>query len=158
MPAAKSYKPEGVPALGPHITVKDAAKAIDFYVKAFGAKEAMRMPGPDGKIMHASLKIGDSTLMLNDEYPEWGSRGPQSIGGTPVALALYVPDVDKTVNDAVAAGAKITLPVADMFWGDRYGKILDPFGHDWEIMTHKEDLSPQEIAERGKKAMAEMKG
>jgi uncharacterized glyoxalase superfamily protein PhnB len=157
MATAKNYKPEGSHDLLPHITVKDCAKAIDYYKKVFGATEVNRMEGPGGGIMHAHLRFGDSGLMLNDEFPEMGAKGPLTIGGTPVTLTLYVKDVDKIVNDAVAAGAKSALPVADMFWGDRYGRITDPFGHDWEIMTHKEDLTPEEMRERGEKAMAEMR-
>jgi PhnB protein len=150
--------PEGAHTIAPHLTIEGAADAIEFYKKAFGAKEMMRMPASDGKrIMHASLKIGDSTLMLNDSFPEWGGTGgPKTLGGTPVTVHLFVEDCDAVFNRAVAAGATVTMPVSDMFWGDRYGRITDPYGHNWSIATHKKDLTPAEIMEAGKKAMAEM--
>ena len=148
--------PQGMGVVIPHITVKDAARAIEYYTKAFGAKEMSRFAGPDGKVMHASIKIGDGTLFLNDEYKEMGSISPQTVGGTPVSLMIYVQDVDATYKRAVDAGAKVKMPVADQFWGDRYGVLTDPFGHDWEIATHKEDLTPQEMERRGREAMAQM--
>jgi uncharacterized glyoxalase superfamily protein PhnB len=138
--------PEGFHTLTPHIVVKDAAKAIEFYKKAFGAEEVMRMPGPGGKIMHADLKIGDSHLMLVDEFPEMDCHSPQSLKGSPVHLHVYVPDVDAAFKKAVAAGATASMPVTDMFWGDRYGKVTDPFGHKWSIATHQKDMTPAEIA------------
>jgi PhnB protein len=144
----------GFNTLTPHLVIKGAAKAIDFYKKIFGATEVSRMPMPDGKIMHASLQIGNSILMLADESPDWGSFGPQN-GGSPVTIHLYVPDVDKTYNAAVAAGAKAVMPPQDLFWGDRYGKLIDPFGHHWSVATHIQDLTPEQIAEGAKKAMAE---
>jgi uncharacterized glyoxalase superfamily protein PhnB len=157
MTKAKNSIPEGLHSLTPHLTVKGAAQAIDFYKKAFGAVERARMPGPNGLIMHASLKIGDSSLFLNDEMPGVeGSAAPTTIGGTPVSLTLYVPDCDKTLNQAVAAGAKVTMPLADQFWGDRYGQVKDPYGHLWSIGTHIEDLTPAEMEERGRQAMANM--
>jgi uncharacterized glyoxalase superfamily protein PhnB len=156
MAQAKHHAPEGLRSLTPHLVVKGAAQAIDFYQRAFGAQEIGRYADPGGAIMHASIRIGDSVLMLNDEYPQMNCKGPLTLGGTPVTIALYVPDVDKVFNQAVAAGAKPTMPVSDMFWGDRYGKVVDPFGHEWEIATHREDLSPAELEARGKKAMAEM--
>jgi uncharacterized glyoxalase superfamily protein PhnB len=134
----------------PHLVCAGAAKAIDFYQKAFGATETGRMPGPDGRLMHAAIRIGDSTVMLADEMPEWGSLGPTSLKGSPVTIHLYVDDVDKFVERAVKAGAKVTMPVADQFWGDRYGKLEDPFGHHWSVATHVRDLTPNEM----KKAMS----
>ena len=140
--------PEGYHTLTPHLVVGDANKAIEFYKKAFGAEEITRMPGPGGKIMHASIRIGNSVVMLNDEYPDMGSRSPKSIGGTPVTLNLYVENVDKLWDRAVAAGATVTMPLADMFWGDRYGMVTDPYGHRWSLATHKEDVSPEETMKR----------
>jgi PhnB protein len=148
--------PEGMTGVIPHLTVKDAARAIDFYKRAFGATELSRHGMPDGSIMHASLRIGEGTVFLNDEFKEMGSLSPQSLGGSPVFLMLYVPDVDATVQRAVDAGAEVKMPVADQFWGDRYGLIADPFGHVWEIATHKEDLSKEEMERRGREAMAQM--
>jgi PhnB protein len=132
----------------PYLIVKGAARAIEFYRQNFGASELMRVPGPDGKVMHAEIKIGDSTVMLADEFPEMGAISPQSIGGTPVGLLLYVEDVDAVTAQAVAAGAKLFKPVQDQFYGDRSGTITDPFGHRWTIATHKEDVSPEEIRRR----------
>jgi uncharacterized glyoxalase superfamily protein PhnB len=141
--------PEGFSTLTPHLVVKGASKAIDFYKKAFGAEEIRRMPGPDGKsIMHAELKIGNSHLMLVDEFPEMNAHGPESIGGTPVTIHMFVEDADTVFNRAVNAGAQVRMPLADMFWGDRYGVLSDPFGHLWSIATHKEDLTPEEIRKR----------
>jgi len=143
--------PEGYYTVTPHLVVKDAGGAIEFYKKAFGAEEVFRMPGPGGKVMHAELKIGNSHVMINDEMPDYGALGPQSIGGTPVTLHLYVNDVDSTFKRAIAAGGKEEMAVADMFWGDRYGKLVDPFGHKWSVATHKEDVSPEECARRMEK-------
>ena len=145
--AKKSAKaiPPGMHSLTPHLVCAGAADAIKFYQKAFGATEVSRLDGPDGKIMNAAVKIGDSTLMLVDEMPGFGSMGPKSLKGSPVTIHLYVSDVDATVADAVAAGAKITMPVADMFWGDRYGQLEDPFGHHWSVATHQQDLSDAQI-------------
>ncbi|WP_298828367.1 VOC family protein [uncultured Piscinibacter sp.] len=137
--------PDEMPALTPHLVCDDAAAAIEFYVQAFGAVEAMRLPGPGGKLMHAMLRIGGSPLMLVDEFPEMGALGPRALKGSPVTLHLYVSDADATVARAVAAGAKVTMPLANMFWGDRYGQIEDPFGHRWSIATHLEDLTPEQI-------------
>jgi len=139
--------PEGMHSLTPHIVCAGAAQAIDFYVRAFGAVELMRLPGPEDKLMHAAVRIGDSTLMLMDEFPEWGTFGPKALKGSPVVIHLYVPDVDATVERAVAAGAKLVMPVADMFWGDRYGQVDDPFGHRWSVATHQRDLTPEEVQE-----------
>ena len=141
-------KPDGYHTATPYLILKDAARGIEFYKRAFGAAETMRMPGPAGKVMHAEIKIGDSPIMLADEFPEMGARSPQSLGGSPVILLLYVDDVDAVVAQAVAAGAKILRPVQDQFYGDRAGTITDPFGHSWTIATHKEDLSPDEIKKR----------
>ena len=149
--------PEGYHTITPHLSVRGAARAIEFYKKAFGAKEQMRMSGPGGKgIMHAEISIGDSRVFLNDEFPDMGCRSPQSLGGTPCALHLYVKDVDATFNRAIAAGAKVRMPVTDMFWGDRYAKVIDPFGHEWGMATHKEDLSPGEIRKRGEAFFKQM--
>jgi PhnB protein len=139
--------PDGMHSLTPHLCCAGAADAIEFYKKAFNAVELMRMPGPKGKLMHAMLRIGDSALMLMDEFPEWGGFGPKSLNGTPVTIHLYVENADAAVAQAVAAGAKIIMPLADMFWGDRYAVLEDPFGHHWSVATHMHDLSPQEIQE-----------
>ena len=140
--------PEGYHSVTPYLCVKGAAAAIDFYKKAFGAKELLRMPAPGEKIGHAEIQIGDSHVMLADEFPEMGFLSPQSVGGSPVMMHLYVEDVDVTANKAVAAGAKVTRPVADQFYGDRGGQVEDPFGHKWYVSTHKEDVSPEEIEAR----------
>jgi uncharacterized glyoxalase superfamily protein PhnB len=139
--------PDGMRSLTPHIVCDGAAAAIEFYKKAFGAVEEFRLPGPGGRLAHAQIRIGDSALMLVDEWPDMGALGPKSLKGSPVTLHLYVPDADATVAQAVAAGAKVTMPLAEMFWGDRYGQIEDPFGHHWSIATHLRDLSPEEIAQ-----------
>lgn len=145
--------PSGFHTLTPHLVVKGASQAIDFYKKAFGAQEIARSPGPDGKtIMHADLKIGDSHLFLVDEFPQMGCRGPESIGATPVTIHMYVEDVDAAFGKAVAAGAQVRMPLADMFWGDRFGMLTDPFGHCWSLATHKEDLTPEEIRKRAQGA------
>jgi len=157
---AKQVKaiPEGFHSVTPHLTVRGAAKAIDFYKRAFGAEELGRMPAPDGKVMHAAIKIGDSVVFLNDEFPEMGGRSPEALGGTPAALHLYVGDVDKAFARAVAAGAEVRAPVADMFWGDRYGRLADPFGHVWSLASHKEDLTPDEIGKRAAAAFSRPSG
>ena len=140
--------PEGYQAATPYLCCKDAAKAIDFYKQAFGATEVMRIGSPGGKIGHAEMKIGDSTIMLADEFPEMDARGPQTIGGTPVGLAVYFEDADAVTARAVSAGAKVLRPLQDQFYGDRSATIADPFGHKWTISTHKEDVSPEEIQKR----------
>lgn len=140
--------PDGYYAVTPLLVVDDAARAIDFYKTAFGAVERMRMAGPGGKIAHAEMTIGDSVIMLADEFPDWGDVGPQADGKSPVRIALYVEDVDEVARRAVAAGAKILIPVADQFYGDRSGRLADPFGHLWIIATHKEDVSPGEMQKR----------
>jgi uncharacterized glyoxalase superfamily protein PhnB len=142
--------PEGMHTVTPHLVCSDAAKAIEFYKKAFGATETARLPAPDGKIMHASVRIGDSTVMLVDEFPQWNSLGPNALKGTPVTLHLYVKDVDAAFAKAVDAGATVKLPLADMFWGDRYGQVTDPFGHIWSMATHMRDMTPEQMAEEMK--------
>jgi uncharacterized glyoxalase superfamily protein PhnB len=137
--------PAGMHTIPPHLVCNGAADAIEFYQKAFGAVEVTRLPGEVGKLMHAMIRIGDSAVMLVDEFPDWGMLGPKALNGSPVTIHLYVEDVDATIERAVAAGAKITMPVEDMFWGDRYGRVEDPFGHHWSIATHIRDLSPEEI-------------
>lgn len=137
--------PPGMSSITPHLVCKGAAEAIAFYAKAFGAIELARLPGPDGRLMHAMIRIGNAPLMLVDEFPEQGCQGPLALKGSPVTLHLYVADVDATVAQAVEAGARITMPVADMFWGDRYGRLEDPFGHQWSVATHVRDLTPEEI-------------
>jgi PhnB protein len=148
--------PEGYHAVSPYLAVDDAARAIDFYSKALGAKEVVRMDGPDGKIAHAELMIGDSHVMLSDPFPQASTRSPSELGGTSASVFLYVEDVDAVVKQAVDAGATLTMEVADQFWGDRFGTITDPFGHVWSVATHVEDVPPEEIAKRGQAAMAEM--
>ena len=145
--------PEGYHAITPYISVRDAARAIDFYAKAFGARLKLRMDAPGGKVGHAEMKIGDSIMMLADEAPEMEFMSPQARGGTSVLLHLYVKDVDKTVASAVAAGARIVRPVADQFYGDRAGGIEDPFGHRWYIATHKEELTKAQIKRRMEESM-----
>ena len=140
--------PEGYHTATPYLIVNAAANAIEFYKKAFGAKEIMRMTQPDGKIGHAEIKIGDSPVMLADEFPQMGARSPQSLGGSPVSILLYVEDVDAMFTQAVAAGAAVQRPVADQFYGDRAGGVTDPFGHVWYIATHKEDVSSEEMKKR----------
>ncbi len=140
--------PEGYHTATPYLIIKDAARAIEFYKKAFGATELMRMAQPDGRIGHAEIRIGDSPIMLADEFPEMGHRSPQSLGGSPVSILLYVEDVDALFNQAVSAGAKVQKPVQDQFYGDRIGGVTDPFGHVWYIATHKEEVSPEEMRKR----------
>jgi PhnB protein len=148
--------PEGYHSLQIYLAVEDASKAIDFYREAFGAEEVMRMPGPDGKIAHAELQIGDSKLMLSDPFPQSQVRPPSERGGATASVFMYVEDVDATFDQATAVGADVVMQLEDMFWGDRFGTLSDPFGHVWSIATHKEDLSEEEMAERSKAAMAEM--
>jgi len=140
--------PDGYHTVTPHLAVRDAAKAIEFYARAFGAEERFRMPGPGGVVMHAELNIGDSIVMLGEEAPEMGASSPQTIGGSPVNLLIYVKDVDASFARANKAGCSVQMPPTDMFWGDRYGKLVDPFGHHWALATHKEDVSPEEMATR----------
>lgn len=140
--------PEGYHSVTPYLIIRGAAEALDFYKRAFGAKELFRFPMPDGKIAHAEIKIGDSPIMLADEMPEMGVRGPNAYGGTPVGIMLYVPDVDALFKQAVAAGAKVVRPLVDQFYGDRSGTVIDPFGHKWTLGTHKEDVSTEEMQRR----------
>ncbi len=146
--------PDGYRTITPYLYIRGVAKALDFYKKAFGAVEKVRMPGPGGSVMHAEMTIGDSIFMLGDENPERGVKSPQTYGGTTNAMFLYVDDVDSWFKRAVGAGATAKSQPADMFWGDRYGTLLDPFGHEWGIATHKEDLTPQQMEERLKAVMA----
>jgi PhnB protein len=148
--------PEGYNTATPYLAVEDAAEAIEYYKKAFGAKERVRMDAPGGKIGHAELEIGDSLVMLADPFPQASTRPPKELGGTTASIFLYVEDVDAVVKQAVDAGATVTMEVADQFWGDRFGSITDPFGHLWSIATHVEDVPPEEMAERAKEAMAAM--
>ena len=145
--------PAGYHTVTPSLTVKNAAEAIEWYKRAFGAKEVSRAAGPGGAIWHAEIQIGNSRVMLNDEFPEWGQLGPQSIGGTAVNLHVFVEDADAVFNAAVAAGATVTMPIDTAFWGDRYGKLLDPYGHDWAIATHVEDVSEEEAMRRAQAMM-----
>ncbi|MDA8429097.1 MAG: VOC family protein [Geobacteraceae bacterium] len=142
--------PDGYHTVTPYLVIKNASKAMEFYAEAFGATELTRLTTPDGGVMHAEIRIGDSPVMLSDECPDWNALSPLTIGGTSVSLVLYVQDADAVVKRSVAAGATLLMPVADQFWGDRMGTILDPFGHKWSIATHTEDVSAEEIAKRAK--------
>jgi PhnB protein len=146
--------PDGYHTITPYLMVRGAAKAIDFYKQAFGAKELVRMPQPDGRVGHAELEIGDSMVMLADEAPGTLIQGPESLGGTAVSLVIYDADVDATFHRAVAAGGKVLRPLADQFYGDRTGTLRDPFGHIWTVATHKEDVSPEEMKKRMQAAHA----
>jgi PhnB protein len=148
--------PEGYHSLTPYLAVEDASRAIEFYKEAFGAEEVVRMPGPDGSVAHAELQIGDSKLMLSDPFPHSNVRPPSERGGPTASIFMYVDDVDATFEQAQRAGATVVSELEDMFWGDRFGTVADPFGQVWAMATHKEDLSEEEIAERSKAAMAEM--
>jgi PhnB protein len=148
--------PDGYHTLTPFLTVRDAARAIEFYKQAFGAVERGAMKGPDGKIMHAEMMIGDSIIMLSDEFPEFGALSPQSTGGVGMGLHIYLDGVDAAFDRAVKAGAEVEMPVMDQFWGDRYGKLKDPFGHKWSIATHTADLSLEEMKNGMDEAMARM--
>jgi PhnB protein len=145
--------PDGYHSVTPYLIVNGAAKAIDFYKRAFGAVELMRMPGPDGKIGHAEIRIGDSAIMLADEHPQMGYRSPQSLGGTAVSLMVYVERVDDVFGRAVAGGAKELQAIKDQFYGDRSGTLQDPFGHTWTVATHVEDVPPEEMRRRAEKFM-----
>jgi uncharacterized glyoxalase superfamily protein PhnB len=146
--------PDGYHTITPALSIRDAARAVEFYQQAFNAQQLDRLEGPDGKVMHAALKIGNSILMLGEEHPQMGAPSPLTLNGTPVSLYLYVEDADAAFSQAVKAGAKIELPVSDQFWGDRTGQVSDPFGHRWWLATHKEDLTPAQIKQRAAKAMA----
>lgn len=141
------YVPAGMRTVTPHLVCERAAEAIDFYKQAFGAEELTRLPGADGRLMHAALRIGDSIVMMTEEFPEWNSLGPLALKGTPVTIHLYVPDVDSAFKQAVDAGATVLMPVEDMFWGDRYGIIKDPFGHRWSIATRRREVGIDEMRE-----------
>lgn len=160
--AKKTSKVSAIPksfhAVTPGLAVRNAAEAIDFYKKALGAKEKGRMPGPDGKIMHADIVIGDSHIMLGEENVQMGAPSPQSLNGTPVSLYIYVRDADKAFNQAVSSGATVAMPIMDQFWGDRAGMITDPYGHKWWLATHKRDLSPKEMKKAAEEAFAAMAG
>lgn len=152
--------PDGYHTVTPYLIVKDARKALDWYGQTLGATELFRMDSPDGRIMHSEMRVGDSVVMLADEFPEMSSewKGPASLGGTPVTLFLYSEDCDALFNKAVAAGAKGDQAPEDMFWGDRHGRFTDPFGHKWSVATHKEDVSPEEMKRRQEKWMAAQGG
>jgi PhnB protein len=153
MASSSQAVPQGYHSVTPYLTIDGAAAAIDFYKRAFGATEVMRMPAPGGKVGHAEIEIDGSRIMLGDEYPAMGARGPRAYGGSPVSLHLYVADVDAVARQAVAAGAKELRPVKDQFYGDRTGSFEDPFGHVWHIATHQEDLAPDELKRRAAEAM-----
>jgi PhnB protein len=149
--------PQGFHTVTPHLVVRGASEAIEFYKKAFGARELSRAPGPDGKsLMHAEIQIGDSHVFLNDEYPDMGSVSPLALKGTPVTIHLYVEDVDRVFQQAVQAGAKVAMPLADQFWGDRYGIVIDPYGHRWSLASHVKDMTPQEMQKAAAEAFAQM--
>lgn len=148
--------PKGYHTVTPSLFVAGAAKAIEFYKKALGAEEIMRFPGPDGSIMHAELRIGDSVIMLGDEMPDQGGKGPKTIGGTPVSFFVYREDVDAAWKRAVDAGARPLVPLADQFWGDRTGCLLDPFGHQWWLAQHVQDLTPEEIRRNAESHFAQL--
>jgi len=148
--------PDGYRTLTPYLRMRRASEAIEFYKKAFGAEVKDRFDMPGGMVGHAALKIGDSMLMLSDEFPDRGVVGPETLKGTTGGVHVYVEDVDKAMAKAVAAGAKVTMPAMDMFWGDRFGKLVDPFGHEWGIATHKRDLAPDEVKKAGAEAMKKM--
>jgi PhnB protein len=157
MPKPVSGMRKGFHTITPGLVVKDGNRAIEFYKKAFGAEETVRMTGPDGRsLMHAEMKIGDSIFFVGDESPDQGALSPQTIGGTPVSMHLYVTNVDAAFKRAVDAGAQVKMPVTDMFWGDRYGKVQDPFGHTWGIATPKEDLTPEEMKQRMQEFFTQM--
>ncbi|HWW71738.1 MAG TPA: VOC family protein [Duganella sp.] len=153
MSAQVEAVPKDMHTVTPHLVCDGAAAAIEFYKKAFNAVEAARMQTPDGKIMHAMVRIGDSNVMLVDEFPDYGSVGPKKLNGSPVTLHVYVPNVDQVFAQAVAAGATVKMPLENQFWGDRYGQVTDPFGHHWSLATHVKDMTPEEMQQ----AMASMK-
>ena len=150
--------PPGYHTVTPYLIVRGAAAALEFYKKAFGAEELLRIGGPDGRVGHAEIKIGNSHIMLADEMPEMGAKGPQTLGGSPVGLCLYVEDVDARYDRAVKAGATVVRPVVDQFYGDRSGCLADPFGHNWTIATHKEDIEPAEVQRRASEWMSKQGG
>jgi PhnB protein len=148
--------PEGYHSVTPYLPVEGAADAIEFYQRAFGATERGRMEGPGGTVAHAEIQIGDSVVMLGDPFPQSSIKPPTQLGGSSAAIFMYVEDVDALVQQAVDAGATLTMPPEDQFWGDRYGKVTDPFGHEWQLATHIEDLTPEEMEARGREAMANL--
>jgi PhnB protein len=149
--------PQGFHTVTPHLVVRGASEAIEFYKKAFGARELSRSPGPDGKsLLHAEIQIGDSRIFLNDEFPDMGAVSPLSFKGTAVTLHLYVEDADRLFQQAVQAGAKVAMPIMDQFWGDRYGIVTDPYGHRWSIASHIKDMTPQEMQKAAAEAFAKM--
>jgi PhnB protein len=150
--------PKGYHTATPYLIVRGAARALDFYARAFGAKQTVCMSGPGGSVMHGEFRIGDSMLMISDENVEWGSKSPETLGGSAQHVMLYVKKVDEFVAKAVAAGATVEMPATDMFWGDRYAKIRDPFGHAWSVGTHIEDVKPKEMQKRADAWMKSMAG
>jgi PhnB protein len=148
--------PDGYHSVTPYLICRGAAKALDFYKEAFGAVEVLRLPMPDGSIAHAEFKIGDSIIMMGEENEAWGSKSPQALGGTPAGLMIYVTDCDAVFNKAVAAGATVAKPMTDQFYGDRSGTVIDPFGHQWTVGTHVEDVEPAELQKRMDAMMAQM--
>ena len=158
MPGQVKAIPQGFHAVTPYLTLSDTARALEFYKRAFGAQEVSRMEAPNGKIGHAEIKIGDSIVMLADEMAGsgGGARSPQSLNGTTTGIYLYVDNADKVFDQAVSAGAHVEQPLADMFWGDRYGRLKDPFGHSWSVATHKEDVAPAELQKRAREFAAKM--
>jgi PhnB protein len=157
MAKAKSYLPEGLRSVTPHLVVKNALESIEFYKKAFGAELVSRAPGESPRsTMHASVKIGDAVFFVNDEMSMSAVKAPKTLGGSSSCISLYVPDADATFKSAVAAGAKVNMPIGDQFWGDRYGQVIDPDGNLWEIATHKEDLTSDEMQQRATAFMAQM--
>jgi uncharacterized glyoxalase superfamily protein PhnB len=156
MSQSASPIPEGFHSITPHLFCENAAEALAFYERAFGAQEVGRMDGPGGKIMHAELRIGDSMLMLADAFPEYGSRGPRALQGTPVTIHMYVEDADAVWQRAIDAGATVEMPLEDAFWGDRYGQVVDPFGHKWSIATRQREMTQQQIEEAMRSAMPGM--
>lgn len=148
-----SFQPAGFHTATPYLRLKRAVEAIDFYQRAFQATELTRLVMPDGRIGHAEIKLGDSIVMLSDEHPEMGIVGPETLGNTTVSLLVYVPDVDASMQQAVSAGATVTMPATDQFWGDRMGKVKDPFGHEWALATRREDLTPEEMSRRFQQLM-----
>ncbi len=145
---AVNFIPDGYYSLTPYLIVKGAQEAMAYYTRAFGATELVNMPGPGGSVMHAEMQIGNARFMLSDENPERGTKSPKTLGGSAGSVMIYTEDVDATFKRAVDAGGSVVMPVTDMFWGDRYGSVLDPFGHQWQIATHKEDVTPEEMQKR----------
>jgi uncharacterized glyoxalase superfamily protein PhnB len=148
--------PEGYRTVTPHLTIRGAAEAIEFYKKAFGARELRRSASPDGKLMHAEIQIGDSRIFLNDEFPEMGASSPLALKGTPVTMHMFVEDCDGVFDQAIKAGATVAMPLADQFWGDRYGLLVDPFGHRWSVASHLKDMTPEQMRAAAEEAMKQM--